>query len=102
MFKLIPLIVLFAVSMSAVAQSYDSKSALNESTNSVEEALILEAGADLERRAVGYRCCAGDVGYEEHGDHFVQAVSQIGGEARAVELCQTFHGRCQSYGCTKN
>jgi len=79
-----------------------AESALDESSISFEQAMTLEAGAAMAIRGVGFRCCAGDAGFEEHGDHCVQAVTRIGGEARAVELCKTFHGRCVSYGCQQN
>lgn len=93
--SLVSLVLVVAFSWVGFAQS-------NEESLSLEQALSIEASADLESLAVGYRCCAGDVGFEEHGDHCVQSVTQIGGEARALEVCQTFHARCQSYGCTKN
>lgn len=93
--SLVSLVLVVAFSWVGFAQS-------NDESLSLEQALSIEASADLESLAVGYRCCAGDVGFEEHGDHCVQSVTQIGGEARALEVCQTFHARCQSYGCTKN
>lgn len=95
----------FALSLGFAAHTSfasTAESALDESSISFEQAMALESGAEMARRGVGFRCCAGDMGFEEHGGHCVQAVTRIGGEARAVELCQTFHGRCQSYGCTQN
>ncbi len=95
----------FALSLGFAAHTSfasTTESALDESSISFEHVMALEAGAEMARHGLGFRCCAGDVGFEEHGDHCVQAVTRIGGEARAIQLCQTLHGRCLSYGCQQN
>ncbi|NBT59288.1 hypothetical protein EBT16_10950 [bacterium] len=61
---------------------------------------IMEREVEETTLARGFRCCAIDAGFEEHADHCVEAITNIGGEARAMELCKTFHDRCVSTGCT--
>ena len=63
---------------------------------------IMEQEVEETTLARGFRCCAIDAGYEEHADHCVEAITNIGGEARAMELCKTFHGQCVSLGCEKH
>ncbi|NBY21152.1 hypothetical protein EBQ74_13170 [bacterium] len=71
----------------------------NETEVSFERAMEIEIAAMEALARRGFRCCAADAGYEEHGDHCVEAVTNVGGEARALQVCKTFHPQCVSLGC---
>jgi hypothetical protein len=86
----------FLLGLASVTGAYATELPSNEK-NAIEDAI----NADL-NAAFGFRCCASDAGYEEHGPHCVQAVTRIGGDERAKAECHRYHPRCVSDGCSRN